>query len=98
MDFSDRPANRGPEGATRTAPGGHMDIFEELTKDHRLISQVLDAFETFVDTAVADLDLVELNRFAVFFREFVELTHHEREERVLLPAMESLGYARNGAP
>lgn len=75
-----------------------MDIFEELTKDHRVITQVLDAFEAFVDTAAGELDLVELNRFAVFFREFVELTHNEREERILLPAMESLGYARNGAP
>ena len=75
-----------------------MDIFEELTKDHRIIHQVLDAFETFVDASAGELDLVELNRFAVFFREFVELTHNEREERILLPAMEALGYARNGGP
>jgi len=75
-----------------------MDIFEELTKDHRTIHQVLDAFETFIDGSSAELDLVELNRFAVFFREFVELTHNEREERILLPAMEALGYARHGGP
>jgi hemerythrin-like domain-containing protein len=76
-----------------------MDIFEELTRDHRLIFKVVDAFEQFIDaTGSDDIDLFELNRFVVFFREFVELTHHDREERFLLPAMESLGYARNGGP
>jgi hemerythrin-like domain-containing protein len=77
-----------------------MDILESLTSDHRLIAGVLDAFERFVTSAEqsAKLDLLELSRFCVFFREFVELSHHEREEHVLLPAMEELGYAADAAP
>jgi hemerythrin-like domain-containing protein len=77
-----------------------MDIFEELTSDHRLITRVLEAFEHFLceSEPCCELDLIELNRFTVFLREFVELCHHEREEHVLLPAMETVGYARNSAP
>lgn len=79
--------------------GTSMDLFETLVADHRLISRVLNAFGDFLDeTESSGLDLVELNRFVVFFREFVELLHHEREEEVLFPAMESAGYTRKGAP
>jgi hemerythrin-like domain-containing protein len=79
---------------------GSMDLFETLVDDHRLISRVLNAFGGFLDEAESSglLDAVELNRFVVFFREFVELLHHEREEEVLFPAMESIGYSKNGAP
>lgn len=77
-----------------------MDLFETLVDDHRIIARVLNAFESFLEETESSgvLDLVELNRFVVFFREFVELLHHEREEEVLFPAMESVGYARKGAP
>lgn len=77
-----------------------MDIFETLVDDHRLISRVVDAFEQFITRAEAsrDIDLSELNRFVVFFREFADLIHHEREEGILFPAMEKLGYAPTGAP
>ena len=77
-----------------------MDLFETLVDDHRLISRVLSAFGGFLDEAESSgvLDMVELNRFIVFFREFVELLHHEREEEILFPAMESVGYSKNGAP
>jgi hemerythrin-like domain-containing protein len=77
-----------------------MDLFETLVEDHRLISRVLNAFGGFLDETESSgvLDLVELNRFVVFFREFVELLHHEREEEVLFPAMESVGYSKQGAP
>lgn len=77
-----------------------MDVFETLVDDHRLISRVLNAFDGFLDETETSgiLDRVELDRFMVFFREFVELLHHEREEEVLFPAMESVGYARTGAP
>ncbi len=77
-----------------------MDLFDNLIDDHRLITGVLDALERFIARveAGADLDLVELNRFTVFLREFVDLVHHEKEESLLFPAMAKLGYARNGAP
>ena len=77
-----------------------VDIFTSLSSDHRLISRVLDAFERFLtETEQTNaISLLELNRFCTFFREFVELVHHDLEEEVLFPAMEQIGYARNGAP
>jgi hemerythrin-like domain-containing protein len=77
-----------------------MDFFDNLIDDHRLILTVLDALERFIGKveAGAELDLVELNRFAVFLREFVDLIHQEKEETLLFPAMARLGYARGGAP
>ncbi|HVU02816.1 MAG TPA: hemerythrin domain-containing protein [Polyangiaceae bacterium] len=77
-----------------------MDLFDTLIDDHRLISRVLFAFEGFLTRVeqTGDLDPIELNRFVVFFREFADLIHHDREERVLFPAMKRLGYAPNGAP
>ena len=77
-----------------------MDLFTTLTNELRLIGRVLDAFEVFLTSSEAsgELDLVELNRVCVFLREFVELTHHECEEGLLLPAMESIGYGHNGGP
>jgi hemerythrin-like domain-containing protein len=76
------------------------DFFDTLVDEHRLILRTLDALEHFIAN-VEDgkpLDLVELNRFVVFLREFVELVHHEREESVLFPAMMKLGYSKAGAP
>jgi hemerythrin-like domain-containing protein len=77
-----------------------MDIFETLVDDHRLIQRVIKAFECFITETESEgaWDLTELNRFAVFFREFVDLLHHDREELVLFPAMGQLGYAPSGAP
>jgi hemerythrin-like domain-containing protein len=77
-----------------------VDIFTRLTSDHLLTSRVLDAFERFLGEAEESgaLPRVELNRFCTFFREFVELSHHDVEEAVLLPAMVQIGYSPNGAP
>lgn len=77
-----------------------MDIFETLIDDHRLIGRVLNALEEFIRRAEAsrDVDLVDLNRFVVFLREFAELIHHEREEGILFRAMAEIGYAPTGAP
>ncbi|MBM4362374.1 MAG: hemerythrin domain-containing protein [Deltaproteobacteria bacterium] len=77
-----------------------MDLFDLLTDDHRVISRTLDALDGFLSRVErgAELDLVELNRFVVFLREFVELAHQEREEHILFPAMARLGYAKHGAP
>jgi hemerythrin-like domain-containing protein len=77
-----------------------MDLFDVLVDEHRLIQRTLEALERFVDSVDrgADLDAHELNRFVVFLRDFVDLVHHEHEERILFPAMARLGYSRAGAP
>lgn len=77
-----------------------MDLFDTLVDEHRLIARVLDALERFVEKIErgAELDGLELNRFVVFLREFVDLVHHEHEETILFPAMARLGYSKSGAP
>lgn len=77
-----------------------MDLFDTLTDEHRLITRTVHALESFIEGVEAggELDTFELNRFVVFLREFVDLVHHEREERILFPAMARLGYAKTGAP
>jgi hemerythrin-like domain-containing protein len=71
-----------------------------LAGEHRLISRTLDAFDRFIGKVEAGgpLDVVEFNRFIVFFREFVELVHNDKEENVIFPAMQRLGYSKSGAP
>lgn len=78
----------------------NMDLFETLTDEHRLITRTVDALQAFIERVEqgGELDVVELNRFVVFLREFVDLVHHEREENILFPAMARLGYAKSGAP
>lgn len=93
--------NSSPKRQSAPAPGtARMDIFETLIDDHRLIGRVLNALEEFIRRAEAsrDVDLVDLNRFVVFLREFAELIHHEREEGILFRAMAEIGYAPTGAP
>jgi hemerythrin-like domain-containing protein len=87
-------AEAGPSG------GAPMDIFDMLTGEHRLISRTLDAFERFIAKVEGGqpLDPVEFNRFVVFLREFVELIHNDKEENVIFPAMQRLGYSKAGAP
>lgn len=66
---------------------GVTSLFQRLESEHRSLSEALDVFERYLARAVAGTgDLFDLPRFAVFFRDFVHL-HHEREERILLPAL-----------
>ena len=77
-----------------------MDFFDTLIDEHRLILRTLDALEAFISGVEkrGELDAFELNRFVVFLHDFVDLVHHEREERILFPAMGRLGYSKTGAP
>lgn len=64
-------------------------VFTSFFDEHRLILRVTDAFERYlhdfpVDTPESRQDL---QRFVVFFREYADLIHHEKEESILLPAM-----------
>jgi hemerythrin-like domain-containing protein len=86
------------EAGSFTSP--ERSFLDTLIDEHRVIARTLDALESFVvkGDAGGSLDLFELGRFVVFFREFAELAHHAKEERVLFPAMVKLGYSMSGAP
>ncbi len=70
-----------------------MDAFEHLMKEHQLIRRVLDAFDQYVQRVDGGgrLERTDLERFVLFFREYVDLGHHDKEETILFPAL-----VRNG--
>lgn len=76
-------------------------LFANLEHEHGTIREVLSAFERYLDLAEkgdARADAADLPRFLVFFREYVDLVHHEREERVLLTALGRHGFAPGFGP
>jgi len=77
-----------------------QDLFQTLGHEHGLILRVLDAFERYISNigAGAEIDCLELGRFVTFFREYVDMTHHEREECILFPALVKHGFADKYGP
>ncbi|MFO0669920.1 MAG: hemerythrin domain-containing protein [Polyangiaceae bacterium] len=76
-------------------------LFANLDHEHRTIREIIDAFERYLALAAqgdARARAADLPRFLVFFREYVDLVHHEREERVLLPALARHGFAPGFGP
>lgn len=71
-----------------------MHGVDNLVREHRLMSRVLDAFEEYVDRLErhADVERHDLARFVTFFREFADLGHHEKEEGVVFPALVKAGF------
>lgn len=70
-----------------------MSGIDDLAREHRQIARVYDAFEAFVARIEQgeDVDRQDLARFVTFFREFVDLGHHEKEEGILIPALVEAG-------
>ena len=74
-----------------------MDIIERLVAEHRLVSRALSAFEEFVQevnltrgTMSEREDMVE---FVTFFQEFLDISHHAKEEALLGATRENGGFA-----
>ena len=85
---------------TSLVTGRSMDPFEILRAEHRLIASVLDAFERYLDRlerseAIPRRDLEE---FVVFFREYLDLSHHDKEETILVPALVRHGFHWDEGP
>jgi hemerythrin-like domain-containing protein len=77
-----------------------MDPVEHLIAEHRLIAEAVNAFEEYVDRVQARQDppRADLERFVRFFREYVDLGHHDKEETLLLPALVRAGLDWDGGP
>lgn len=71
-----------------------MDATDLIVKEHRLIGRVADAFASYIDRisrGAEPIDRHDLGRFVIFFREYADLGHHEKEESLLLPALVESG-------
>jgi hemerythrin-like domain-containing protein len=72
-----------------------MDLVTSLNQEHKLILDVMNAFEAFISRIGngASVDGAELLRFVVFFSDFADDWHNAREEQLLFPAMARHGYS-----
>jgi hemerythrin-like domain-containing protein len=77
-----------------------MDVLQSFVEEHRLIAQVLAAFEAYVDAVEArrSVDRVDLQQFVSFFQDFAHLHHHDKEEALLFPALVQGGLDWNDEP
>ena len=77
-----------------------MDAIETLMNEHRLIEHVMEALVAFADEVrrkAAD-DRTELGRFVTFLRDFADVRHHGKEEKILFAAMIEAGFPPRGGP
>ncbi len=72
---------------------------EMLVEEHRLIEQVLESLEAFVD-APGDENpgRADIRDYVTFFREYVDKCHHGKEEDYLFVRMSSYGFSQDHGP
>lgn len=77
-----------------------MNALDSFAEEHRLIRQVLDAFEGYVGEVETRGPVAreDLKGFVSFFQNFAHLHHHDKEEALLLPALVLAGLDWNGEP
>ncbi len=72
---------------------------DELMAEHRLIERMLSALQQQVQQADAKQFPADFVAKALdFFVNFADKRHHEKEERILFPAMAAAGVPRQGGP
>jgi hemerythrin-like domain-containing protein len=77
-----------------------VDAIDLLLHEHELIRRVLDVFERYlvrVDSGI-EQGRHELVLLVTFFREYVDLSHHEKEESILIPALVRAGMSWDSGP
>lgn len=70
-----------------------MDLIESLGEEHRLLGRLLTSFEAYLEIMENDSDPLELFRFVLVLSDYADAWHHEKEERVLFPALARGRYA-----
>jgi hemerythrin-like domain-containing protein len=77
-----------------------MQATEILSQEHRVIEQVLNCLEKFVDRAEAggSCDWWDAGQMYAFFRDFADRCHHAKEEDCLFPKLEARGFNPEAGP
>lgn len=73
------------------------NCIEELTSDHKKILDELGALEGVVSGSSLNKDKIKIKEFLEFTESFAE-PHHQKEEKVLFPALEKKGIPNEGGP
>jgi hemerythrin-like domain-containing protein len=77
-----------------------VDAIDLLLREHELIRRMVDVLERYiarVDSGV-EQGRHELVLLVTFFREYVDLSHHEKEESILIPALVRAGMSWDSGP
>jgi hemerythrin-like domain-containing protein len=76
-----------------------MRPVERLKDEHRMIEKILDAFDVFVaDVADGYQRRQDIDLFMEFFKGFVDMSHHGKEEDILFVVLEETGFRRGSGP
>ena len=79
----------------------HHHVFEKATdvlkQDHRVIEKVLAVVERLAQNP-REASLEDWKKALDFIRGFADKCHHLKEEKILFPALEKHGIAREGGP
>jgi hemerythrin-like domain-containing protein len=76
-----------------------MDILDALVKEHRLIEQLLDAFDWYSQAAFAGHgDKATLQSFCALTKDFADAMHHASEETILFRTMNEHGFSAHFGP
>lgn len=73
----------------------YHNCLEELSADHKKILRKLEELETAVEEPKIDRN--KIKEFLDFTENFAE-PHHQKEEKVLFPALEKKGIPKEGGP
>jgi hemerythrin-like domain-containing protein len=79
-----------PEGAI----AADRDPYAVLAREHRLIERGLDVLGAMCSQVGrgGPLDVADAGRVIQFLREFADRTHHLKEEQILFPAIDTVGF------
>jgi hemerythrin-like domain-containing protein len=99
------------QGDIREQAGGEQDVDDHwessmadaidiLIEEHRLIQRVLDSLESFAESVDEERasDRSTLGEFAEFFRQYVDVCHHGKEEGYLFVRMNTYGFSNEAGP
>jgi hemerythrin-like domain-containing protein len=77
-----------------------MRAIQLLMEEHEIILHGLRALEALADRAArgAEVPAKAVRDAVEFFRQFTEVHHHHKEEKILFPALEKAGLPREGGP
>lgn len=75
------------------------DPVQNLVAEHHLLLGVLDAFERYAaQLRIGTAEPNDLVRFTIFFRDFGNLVHHEKEESLAFAALSLHGFKPGAGP
>jgi hemerythrin-like domain-containing protein len=73
---------------------------EELKEEHEAVLSVLEILQTISQKIISGqvIEVQHLNQLLTILKEFVDYSHHGKEEKILFTALEKLGFPKEGGP